>query len=182
VAEECVWGREGNNHILLPVNSDIYKEARLKTDQVADMISLSKLEIGDVVKFDVDSDITHVFMGKMKAVWEIHLKQAKQELDGWSYRYYRTNTEDEILATDKITDTKFNFVFMPTGEKGYCEYKSSGKCMKVGKIDNPEMKHFSVAIPKRVYPDGKYLYTPTRYSNGQYNGYETVDFIKKVEK
>jgi hypothetical protein len=26
VKEECVWGREGNNHTLLPVNSEIYEE------------------------------------------------------------------------------------------------------------------------------------------------------------
>lgn len=48
---ECVWGRQGSNNILLPVNSDPYNEARATTDYRAkETISLRDVNFGDTVE------------------------------------------------------------------------------------------------------------------------------------
>lgn len=47
IQEECVWGREGKDNILLPVTSEPYQEAAKQTRRVNQKVSLKDLQIGD---------------------------------------------------------------------------------------------------------------------------------------
>jgi len=48
IQDECVWGRDGNNHILLPKGSEPYEEAMSnETEMRNQMITGSKMKIGD---------------------------------------------------------------------------------------------------------------------------------------
>lgn len=47
IQEKCVWGRLGNENILIPVNSDVYKAAEANTERLNKSASLRDLKIGD---------------------------------------------------------------------------------------------------------------------------------------
>lgn len=70
VQDECVWGREGSNHILLPVNSEPYLETREKEQQLTKLIKIRDLKIGDVVKLFED-DKEYQYLGNYKITFEV---------------------------------------------------------------------------------------------------------------
>lgn len=47
IQERCVWGRLGNENILIPVNSDVYKAAQLNTARLNTSASMKDLNLGD---------------------------------------------------------------------------------------------------------------------------------------
>lgn len=72
IQEECVWGREGSVNVLLPTNSDPYKEATKQTTLVNNKVSLKQVKIGDHVTL-IDKGVKSgnrdgVYMGRMFAV------------------------------------------------------------------------------------------------------------------
>jgi hypothetical protein len=48
--QECLWGREGARNILLPINSEPYKEYLQTQELINNKVSLKDVQIGDVVK------------------------------------------------------------------------------------------------------------------------------------
>lgn len=49
IQEDCIWARSGNENILVPVNSDVYKAALANTARSKKIASLKDLKLGDVV-------------------------------------------------------------------------------------------------------------------------------------
>lgn len=187
VQEECVWGREGNNHILLPVNSDIYQKAREQTNINNERISFTKLNIGDVVKFSVDDKREWVFLGKAKAVWNVQIKSST----AGGYGYNRT-IERTLISEQEEIDSKWCFVFKSKDDlnyknEHYAEYKLSGKAIVVGKMEQQvvsSMKtHFDVYIPDRAIPlnkhGDKYRNGHSYWKGGEYIQATTKEFIWK---
>lgn len=71
VQEECVWGREGNNHILLPINSEPYLITLDQMDTLKNkLISVKDLKVGDVVKMFEDKN-EYYYAGKIKGTWRL---------------------------------------------------------------------------------------------------------------
>ena len=71
VQEACVWGREGNNHILLPVNSEPYLMTLDQMDTLENkLISLKDLKVGDWVKMFEDKT-EYYYAGKVRGTWKI---------------------------------------------------------------------------------------------------------------
>ena len=71
IQEPCVWAREGNNHVLLPVNSEPYLETLDKMDTLANkLIKVSELKAGDIVKL-FESDTEYTYLGKVKVTWRL---------------------------------------------------------------------------------------------------------------
>jgi hypothetical protein len=72
IQEACVWGREGSVNVLLPTNSEPYKDATRQTNLVNNKVSLRDVKIGDhVTLIDKGSKSGHrdgVYMGRMFAV------------------------------------------------------------------------------------------------------------------
>jgi len=154
VKEECVWGREGNNHILLPVNSEIYKETLEKIQQYNDKVSFASLKPGQVVKFSVDDKYEYVYIGRGKAIWEVQTKEATEtQKDPWYYspRFIHNNS-DKVVKTKLVKDDKWAYIFKLEDEddSGY-EYKYTGKCVVISKgADVPPMEGIKVSIPWRL--------------------------------
>lgn len=46
ILEECVWARQGSDNVLLPVSSDVYKQAMANTSRINASISLKDLSPG----------------------------------------------------------------------------------------------------------------------------------------
>lgn len=71
VQGNCVWGREGNSHVLLPINSEPYLKTLDQMDTLQNkLISVKDLKIGDWVKMFED-DEEYYYAGKVRATWEI---------------------------------------------------------------------------------------------------------------
>lgn len=49
IKEACVWGREGSKNILLPITSDVYRNARTLTDCVNNKVNIRDVNLGDTV-------------------------------------------------------------------------------------------------------------------------------------
>lgn len=104
VQEECVWGREGNNHILLPVNSEPYLLTLDQMDTLQNkLISIKDLKVGDLVKFFEDKN-EYYYAGKLKGTWSI---RGYATGDYW-YRNRQTTYSDWV----DIQDEKWTDVFL----------------------------------------------------------------------
>ena len=107
IQEPCVWAREGNNHVLLPVNSEPYLETLDKMDTLANrLIKVSELKVGYIVKFFED-ETEYTYLGKAKATWR---------LKPYTFKFgdYWARTKDEktySLPERTVRDTKWEPVF-----------------------------------------------------------------------
>lgn len=101
VQEACVWGREGNNHILLPVNSEPYLITLDQMDTLSNkLISVKDLKVGDWVKFFED-DNEYYYAGKLKGTWSIRRYNTGSY---WDRNRQTTYSEWVDVKDDKWTD------------------------------------------------------------------------------
>ena len=182
IKEECVWGKEGNNHILLSINSDIYQKSYNQTQQNKEKVSLTKLKIGQTVKFNVE-DEEYIYLGRGKAVWKVCKKESQTTTKNWFHRHcFTRDTNDPIIETYNVEDTKLGFLFkkkdMKSGFSSNWEYKISGKCIVIGEIEKlPKLEVFDVYTPERLcteIPRDDYSKSFKVYYTA-----ETVDFNMK---
>lgn len=110
VQEECVWGRDGGNHILLPVNSEPYKRALKNQDIIENkLVNISDLKEGDCVKFFGDND-EYVFYGRVKITWR--LRGHKRPT------WYNKNIKEELSDWYEFEDDKYTNIFIKNGVSG----------------------------------------------------------------
>lgn len=106
VQEECVWGREGNNHILLPVNSEPYLTTLDQMDTLQNkLISVKDLKVGDWVRMFEDKN-EYYYAGKLKGTWSIR---------GYSHHYsysYRDQGTSAYSEWVDVVDEKWTDVFL----------------------------------------------------------------------
>lgn len=180
IKEECIWGKEGNNHILLSINSNIYQKSYNQTQQNKEKVSLTKLKIGQTVKFNVE-DKEYIYLGRGKAVWKVCKKESQTTTTGWYYgtRFKREAT-DPIIETYNVEDTKLGFLFREKESVSNYnwEYKVSGRCIVTGEIEKlPKLEVFDIWVPDRLR---KEIPRDNRY-NGlkEYYVAETINFNMK---
>lgn len=148
VQEPCVWGREGNNHILVPTTGEVFKKTKeLETVAKEDMVTLANIQVGDIVSFYTSKEHPQIYLGKIKVTY--NLKQQKAiTRNSFSSRWYREYTQkpeiDHVVKEAAGADTwKYLFVDADKAEEllldnnSYCskDVKSSGKCCVIGKSD-----------------------------------------------
>lgn len=131
VEEPCVWGRDGSNHILLPVNSEPYLETLAKMDVLANkLIKIGDLKVGDKVKFFEDKT-ERTYLGKAKVTWRIK---------PWEYKYgrhhygYNRDNEKIYLEEKLVKDTKWEHIFA----EEYINYKEEDTISFTNK-NNPKI-------------------------------------------
>lgn len=101
VQEECVWGREGNNHILLPVNSEPYLITLDQMDTLSNkLISVKDLKVGDWVKM-FENDNEYYYAGKLKGTWSVRGYSTGCH---WDRNPQTTYSEWVDVKDDKWTD------------------------------------------------------------------------------
>lgn len=150
VDEACVWGREGNSHILLPVNSEPYLITLDQMDTLENkLISIKELKVGDWVKFFND-DNEYYYTGKMRGTW--NLRGTRRD-----YSYYSrkpdTYSEEIVVKDDKWTELfLYKYPWSKDGDKWATSSPSKPKIVQV--IRNEKMsiesKNISIYCPERV--------------------------------
>jgi hypothetical protein len=133
VQEECVWGREVNNHVLLPVGSEPYLKSKEDTKTNSEKISFSKLDEGNTVSMYIGGG-NYRYLGKFKMKWSIKKRQGVKKLSGsgfYSYDRYCwiKSSSDEVLREEEFTDNKWRHLFKSSVGESY-EHRASGKCIK----------------------------------------------------
>lgn len=109
VQEECVWGREGNNHILLPVNSEPYLITLEQMDTLENkLISIKDLKVGDWVKL-FDDDNEYYYAGKIKGTWKI---RGYSYETSWSFDSYGQRKNVRYSDWVEVKDDKWTDVFL----------------------------------------------------------------------
>lgn len=108
VNESCVWGREGNNHILLPVNSEPYLITLDQMDTLENkLIPLKDLKVGDWVRFFAEPDTEYYYLGKIKATWKIR----GYWYEGGGY-WNRDERKTHYTEWEEVVDNKWVSVFL----------------------------------------------------------------------
>lgn len=86
--EECVWGRDGANNVLLPVNSDPYKEAFATTEyRNKEAISLRDVNFGDTVelkKTEHFPGLSGIYLGAYH-VYSLQTLYKSKQLENYSW-------------------------------------------------------------------------------------------------
>lgn len=109
VQEECVWGREGNNHILLPVNSEPYLITLDQMDTLQNkLISVKDLKVGDWVKMFEDKS-EYYYAGKLKGTWSI---RGYTYETSWAFNSYGNRKNEQYSDWIEVQDDKWIEVFL----------------------------------------------------------------------
>lgn len=153
VQEECVWAREGNNHVLLPVNSEPYLETLDKMDQIANrLIPLKDIKVGDWFKRFEDSS-EYYYAGKVKCTWKI---------TPWDYAPYSWHSGNQrrkdYKETHEVVDKSFTQLFLRKCSDGSFSETSIPKAAKITEV----LINSPVEVPK------KKLSCPRKYYQGSY--------------
>lgn len=150
VQQGCVWGREGNSHILLPVNSEPYLITLDQMDTLENkLISIKELKVGDWVKFFND-DKEYYYAGKARGTWS--LRGTRRD-----YSYYSrkpdTYSESVEVKDDKWTELfLYKYSWSKEGDKWATDSPNKPKIVQVLRNEKMEVTADMVSIycPERV--------------------------------
>lgn len=149
VQEACVWGREGNNHILLPVNSEPYLITLDQMDTLSNkLISVKDLKVGDWIKMFED-DNEYYYAGKIKGTWSI---RGYSSGSYWDRNKSTTYSNWVDIEDEKWTDA---FLFKRTySKKTFYSVETFSKPRIVEIIKHEplsiEVEEYSWYCPQRV--------------------------------
>ena len=155
IQEECVWGRYGGSHILLPVNSEPYNRAKATLDVLENkLISIKDIKVGDWVKFFGDSN-EYYFCGRVKVTWKVRGYKPR-------YRYnWQSNPNNEPEYTDWhiLQDNKYINLFLRKSinseEIWYAEYPQKPKIVEILRNEVKDIEPSNIG----------YLSSPERVNN-----------------
>lgn len=153
VDEPCVWGREGNSHILLPVNSEPYLITLDQMDTLENkLVAIKDLKVGDWVKFFNDNN-EYYYAGKMRGTWS--LQGASRDYSYYSYGRDRKQiySEEVLVKDDKWTDLfLYKYSWSKPGDKFATSTPSKPKIVQVLKNEKMSISHKDISIycPERV--------------------------------
>lgn len=150
VQEECVWGREGNNHILLPVNSEPYLITLDQMDTLENkLISVKDLKVGDWVKMFEDETL-YYYAGKIRGTWKL---QGVSRPSYWDRDKTTHRSETENFKDDKWTDAFLSeYKYGSNGQKYRVVTFSKPKIVQIVKHEKMDVatEEYSWYCPQRV--------------------------------
>ena len=170
VQEECVWGKDGNNHILLPVNSEPYRLSKEQQNTLDNkLIPVSDLKVYDWVNF-FGGVTEYCFLGRVKITWRVRGYRPK-----YRYSWNRGNqTEDEYSDWYEIEDDKYVNLFVrnSASQDGmyYADIPTKPKVVKV-------LRNESIEV---VLKDVGWLHAPTRVSN-KLDGFIDTNYYSRTD-
>lgn len=156
VQEECVWGKDGNSHILLPINSEPYRLS-IEQQNVLDneLISVKDIKVGDWVKL-FGGDTEYYFFGRVKITWKLRGRKPKY-YHSWSSIEQKV---DEYTDWHEIEDNKYINLFLRLSKYNnetvcYAETPTNPKIVEV-------LRNEALDIDLK---DVGWLYAPDRVTN-----------------
>lgn len=153
VQEECVWGRDGNSHILLPVNSEPYLVTLDQMDTLENkLIPLKQLKVGDWVKFFED-EAEYYYAGKVRGTWNVQGQSRSSSYS--SYGQSREKTYSQVVETkdDKWTDLfLYKYSWSRDEDKYAVSFSSKPKIVQVVKNEKIGItaENINLTCPERV--------------------------------
>lgn len=115
IQEKCVWGRDGGSHVLLPVNSEPYIEAKATIEKVAtELVKASDLKLGDrvhLMSFGQINKTEYEFMGIVKLSWLRQCSNNQYRSSGWARGACTDLVKSLPLEDEVIQDDKWVSVF-----------------------------------------------------------------------
>ncbi len=174
VQEDCVWGREGSNHILLPVDSEPYNLSKDNQDVLENkLIPVGELKAGDWVKMFGLTDVDYYFFGRVKVLW--NLRNYRPRIHScWNSN---SNREIEYSEWHEVEDDKYINLFLrkikrASGDMWYAETLTKPKITEV--IDNEVLD----VSPENI----SWLYCPDRVKNKMCDILDTQYFSRTESK
>lgn len=157
IQEECVWARDGNNHVLLPVNSEPYLETLDKMDQIANrLIPLKDIKVGDWFKL-FENDSEYYYAGKVKCTWKV---------SPWAYEDYwqqRGGRRGKIYAeTREVVEKGYRDLFLRKWSDNDISETSMSKTAKITEVLRNEIIPIpkrGISCPRKYYQDHYYADT-----------------------
>lgn len=160
VQEECIWGREGSNHILLPVNSEPYTTSLEQMDTLKNkLIPIKDLKIGDVVKL-FGEEAEYTYHGKLKITWK--LTQTERN----SYYFGRQAVRADIV--EEFEDDKWVSVFSHKRNDYRGDSATKGSQVNSYKeMNNPRIVEVMKNVDGEITEGDKLwgIWTPSRIDN-----------------
>lgn len=158
VQEECVWGREGNNHILLPVNSEPYLLTLDQMDTLSNkLISVKDLKVGDWVKMFED-DNEYYYAGKLKGTWKI---RGYSYETSWNFNSYGDKKNTQYSEWQEVQDDKWVEVFLQKAT----HYKDNTVYYRVETFSKPKIVEVIEHEPLEIAVEDYNWYCPSRVEN-----------------
>lgn len=149
VDSECVWGREGNNHILLPINSEPYLITLDQMDTLQNkLISVKDLKVGDWVKMFEDKN-EYYYAGKLKGTWSI---RGYTSGGYWDRNRGTTHSEWVDVKDEKWTDAFLRKTTYSGKVAYYVETFSKPKIVEIVRHEplTIDTEEYSWYCPQRV--------------------------------
>lgn len=160
VQEECVWGREGNNHILLPVNSEPYTKSLEQMDTLKNkLIPIKEIKIGDVVKLFGEKG-EYTYHGKLKITWR--LTQTERN----SYYFVRETGLGPII--EEFEDDKWVNIFSSKSNDYRSDSITKGNQVnRYKEMNNPKIVEIVKNVGGEIPEDDKLwgIWSPSRIDN-----------------
>jgi hypothetical protein len=170
---ECVWGREGANNVLLPVNSEPYMEARKVTDyRNTDLVPLKELNYGDVVelkKTEQFNGLTGEYMGAYNVYHLVELN-ADASMGRSGYLYSRSNNKKQHRMIKAFRRYVIRITDKKTREHIYVGVATAKVHKVIEKVDTP-LQRFDIDPDK---------YSESNYVNG--GGMPFAVSLKKMKE
>ena len=117
IQEPCVWGRNGNNHWLVPTTGEVYKTAHETTlTAKEDMVSFSHIQVGDIVSFTADKSQAYIYLGKIKVSYDLKERVGtKNPRTGWMEAKYLYNPLSDRVSKEVlgVEDKQTKHLFVP---------------------------------------------------------------------
>ena len=159
IQEECVWGKEGNNHILLPVNSEPYLQAKKNMEVLeSPTIKIKDVPYGSKVML-LNDDTIYTFLGRGKPTYTI--KPYTLHYEGWG-RGYSKRYHQEYEYTPKGYTNIFSYPISWDKERPFRhETKSNPKIVEVVENGDGSMFNGDLEIYPNSVPDGCNYYNST---------------------
>lgn len=116
IQQECIWARDGNNHVLLPVNSEPYLATLKEMEEISEALSVKDLQLWDRVYRLCNTwkdSLEYIYIGQYKASW--HVTIIEDTYDYWSWRHSSVRAEDRyklIKDFGVVKDHKWEHYFL----------------------------------------------------------------------
>jgi hypothetical protein len=160
ILEKCIWCREGNANVLVPVASEEYVAATANTERLSKSVSLTEVKTGDYI----------VLQGGMEGIY----------LGLFHTVNTRTGSDKSVVDFVEYSDKKKHMMFVKKGSPGISSHGGDmvfgAATFKVAEIKTPSSKVYTPAEAEALA--NQYL-QDSQYSSTGYGSASAVVLKKQ---
>lgn len=100
IMDECIWGREGQDHLLIPKKSELFEEATLNMEKLDSNIKIKDVAVGEIIEMSSYGSISKmIYLGKFKGKFKGELVERSG--------FWNTGPKKVIADLGEHTDKKW---------------------------------------------------------------------------